>query len=57
MKPMPQNPEFARFTGALREILKVSKTELQRRIEMEKRKPNASASRDSVASSEKSHQD
>jgi hypothetical protein len=48
-KPMvkpPANPEFAKFTGAMRDIMKVSKTELNKRIAAEKkRKPKASASR------------
>jgi hypothetical protein len=41
----PKDAEFAKFTNAMRDILKVSKTELQRRIEEEKRNPKASASR------------
>jgi hypothetical protein len=37
----PDNPEFARFTEAMREVVKVSKTELQKRLEAEKaRKSN-----------------
>ena len=36
MKKPPDNPEFARFTDAMRQIMGVSKTELQRRIEAEK---------------------
>jgi hypothetical protein len=32
MKTPPDNPEFARFTNAMRTILKVSKTEMNRRI-------------------------
>jgi hypothetical protein len=36
MKPPPDNPEFARFTAAMRHIAGVSKTELQRRIGQEK---------------------
>ena len=51
MKTPPDSPEFARFTGAMRDILKVSKIEMNRRIEAEKRKPKASASRVSGASS------
>jgi hypothetical protein len=51
MKPPPDDPEFDRFTGVLRDILKVSKTELNRRLEAEKREPKAPASRDSAASS------
>jgi len=50
MKPPPKNPEFARFTEAMRGIMKVSKAEITRRSEAEKPKPNPSASRDSGAS-------
>jgi hypothetical protein len=49
----PKNAEFIRFTNALRDILKVSKEELQRRLEEEKRKPKASASRASAARSKR----
>lgn len=49
MKTPPDNPEFARFTEAMRTIVKVSKVEMQRRIDAEKRKPIASASRVSGA--------
>ena len=46
MKTPPNNPEFARFTDAMRDILKVSKVEINRRIEAEKkRSPKNSASR------------
>jgi hypothetical protein len=45
MKTPPDNPEFARFTEAMRGIMKVSKVELQRRMEEEKRTPRAVASR------------
>lgn len=31
MKTPPENPEFARFTEAMRKIMKVSKVELQKR--------------------------
>jgi hypothetical protein len=41
MKTPPDNPEFNRFTEAMREIVKVSKVEMQRRIEEEKRKPKS----------------
>jgi hypothetical protein len=37
MKKPPDPPEFARFTEAMRHIAGVSKTELQRRIEEEKK--------------------
>ena len=45
MKTPPDNPEFARFTEAMKTIVKVSKVELQRRMEAEKRAPKAIASR------------
>jgi len=51
MKRPPDNPEFARFTEAMRTILKVSKTELNERMKTEKRKPKTSASRVSGDSS------
>lgn len=44
MKTPPDTPDFQRFSAAMRDILKVSKQELDRRVEAEKRKPNASAS-------------
>jgi hypothetical protein len=52
MKPPPDNPEFAKFTEALRTVMSVSKVELQRRIEEEKQEKKArkSASLDSGAS-------
>lgn len=49
MKTPPDNPEFARFTTAMRDIMKVSKVELQRRIEAVKRKPRYRAARASGA--------
>lgn len=49
MKIPPDNPEFARFTEAMKTIVKVSKVELQRRMEAEKRTPKAIASRASRA--------
>lgn len=36
MKPPPDDPEFQRFTQAMREMMKVSKVEIQKRIEAEK---------------------
>jgi hypothetical protein len=39
MKPPPDDLEFRRFTEAMRHMMKVSKVELQRRMEAEKRKP------------------
>ena len=38
----PKDAEFAKFTNAMRDILKVSKVELQRRLEAEKKKPRKS---------------
>jgi len=37
MKTPPNNPGFARFTTAMRDIVKVSKQEPQRRMSDEKR--------------------
>lgn len=51
MKPPPNTPEFFRFTQAMRDIMKVSKTELQARMEAEKRKSKTSTSRTSAAKS------
>lgn len=39
MKPAPENPEFKRFTEALRSVLKVSKREIVQKMDTEKRKP------------------
>jgi hypothetical protein len=36
MKTPPDTPEFARFTEAVKDILKVSKREMQTRIETQK---------------------
>jgi hypothetical protein len=44
MKPPPDNPEFAKFTDALRKVMSVSKVELQRRIEEEKQAKKAKRS-------------
>ena len=56
MKTPPDNPEFSRFTDALRHMLKVPKTEMNRRVEAEKkRRPKPSASRVSGEASQ-SHQ-
>ena len=53
MKRPPVNPEFARFTTAVSDILKVSKDEMQARIEAHKesgkRLPKGSSSLDSAA--------
>jgi hypothetical protein len=51
MKPPPKGPEFTRFTEAMRGIMKVSKTELQRRMEAEKRTPKPSVSPAAVSPS------
>ena len=37
MKTPPNTPEFARFTTAVRDVLKVSKSEMQTRIEAQRR--------------------
>jgi hypothetical protein len=37
MKPPPATPEFSRFTKAMRDILKVSKGEMEMRIEAQKK--------------------
>ena len=43
MVPMnpPKDAEFTKFTNAMKDILKVSKIELQRRMEAEKKKPKS----------------
>lgn len=55
MKQPPNTPEFTRFTDAMRNILKVSKGEMQTRIEAHKesgkRLSKGSSSLDSAASS------
>ena len=51
MKTKPQSEEYKAFETLLGRVLRVSKAELNRRIEAEKRKPKASASRVSVAPS------
>ena len=43
MKAPPDNPEFARFTEAMRTIMTVPKADIQEAIK-EKRKPKAPAS-------------
>jgi len=59
MKTPPDNPEFARFTDAMRTILKVSKTEMNRRIAGAKKgkRSKSSASLVSAVSSISAHQD
>jgi hypothetical protein len=37
MKLPPNDPEFRRFTEAMRQMMKVSKVEILRRMEQEKR--------------------
>jgi hypothetical protein len=55
MKTPPATPEFARFTDAVKDILKVSKGEMRTRIEVHKesgkRLSKGSASLGSAASS------
>jgi hypothetical protein len=55
MKTPPTTPEFARFTAAMRDILRVSKDEMQTRIEAQKesgrRLSKGSSSLGSAASS------
>jgi hypothetical protein len=52
MKKPPDNPEFARFTEAMRHIMGVSKATLKKREAAEKkRKAKPSASRAPAASS------
>ena len=48
MKAKPQSAEYKAFENLLGAVLSVSKKELNRRIEEEKRKPKAPASRVSV---------
>jgi len=52
VKP-PDNPEFARFTDAMRRIMRVSKSELTKRMEAEKKgkRSKVSASPGSAAAS------
>jgi hypothetical protein len=55
MKTPPDTPEFSRFTTAMRDILKVSKSEMQTRIDTQKesgkRLSKGSSSLGSAASS------
>jgi hypothetical protein len=53
MKPKPQSEEYIAFEALLGSVLSVSKTELNRRIEEEKQKPKAPASRVPVGSSKR----
>jgi len=45
MKRPPNNPEFERFTKAMRTIMTVSKADIRDELKAKKRKPKASASR------------
>ena len=45
MGPKPQSPEYKAFENLLGSVLSVSKAELKRRIQAEKRKPKTPASR------------
>lgn len=42
MKKPPSTPEFAKFTQAMKAMMRVSKTEMQRRIEEDKAKRSES---------------
>ena len=44
MKPPPDNPEFAKFTEAMRQIMKVPKAEIQERMEATKTERRARTS-------------
>lgn len=55
MKTPPSNPEFERFTDAMRSLMKVSKTEISERMKAQRRKPGASASRVSGAASKRAN--
>ena len=57
MKPTPTTTQFIRFTQAMREIMKVSKAELQQRIKDEKKEKQSktSASPGSVSASTSAH--
>ena len=51
MKKKPQSPEYKAFENLLGSVLRVSKAELNRRIQAEKREPKAPASRVSAVPS------
>jgi len=57
MKPPPNTPEFSRFTRAMRDLLSVSKEELQLRLAAEKKRKQskASASPSAASSSKMAH--
>ncbi len=44
MKPPPTDPEFVKFTEAMRQIMKVSKAEIQERIDAERKQRRARTS-------------
>lgn len=50
MKPPPSDPEFARFTDAMRCIMRVSKADIRDELKPKKRKAKPSASRVSAVS-------
>jgi hypothetical protein len=50
MKRPPSDPEFARFTDAMRHIMRISKADIREELKPKKRKPKASASRVSAVS-------
>lgn len=45
MKRPPDNPEFERFTEAMRKIMRVSKADIQQGMKTKRLKPKTSASR------------
>jgi hypothetical protein len=45
MKRPPSDPEFERFTDAMRHIMRVSKADIRDELKAKKRKPKTSASR------------
>jgi hypothetical protein len=58
VKTPPDSPEFSRFTQAMRSIVGVSKVEIQKRIEAEKKRKSikAPASLATVSSARKTRQ-
>jgi hypothetical protein len=51
MKPPPDNPEFRKFTGAMRTIMSVSKAELKKREEAQKKRKRSKTSASPVPAS------
>jgi hypothetical protein len=49
MKPKPQSPEYKAFENVLGKVLTVSKTELNQRLEQEKREKQATIPASRVA--------